>query len=108
MGVDIKCPCCKQEVEELDIQALLYLRLTDIQSDIVDKLVTDYPRLTRSEDLKAYVYAFREEPESNAIEVHLTRVRKKLVGTGWEISGNKAGRGNKAKYKLQKIEEPKK
>ena len=104
----MECPCCKSEIDSLEIEGLMYLKLSDHNADIIEKLVTDHPKETSLENLTEFVYAFREEPEgNNSIVSMVSKLRPKIKKYGWDIqnvNGLKSGRGNKAKYKLQKVE----
>lgn len=89
MGVP--CPCCKRTIDddEFPVNFLLHLPLTQIQQDIIDKLVTDYPRGSRPKQLANFVYA--NDPMGgpknviNTISQHVFELKKSIRRHGWKI-----------------------
>ncbi len=95
------CPCCgaANAFDELPVDKLLEIRLPKRQADVLDKLVTDYPRGTTTPSLLDFVYAFDNvEGDQRAIRNCIYRLRKRLPRYGWTITRMKPGRSDGALY----------
>jgi len=105
MAEQIFCPCCERPMDggTVPVEALLDAPLTPMESDIVDKLASSYPRSVGKLALYEYAYAFRDEPGSDRIiDVYLHRLRRKLPRWGWTIAnaGHVGGPGCRGLYRL--------
>jgi len=87
------------------VDALLDVPATPVEADIIDKLVTSYPRAVTRSALLEHVYAFRKEPASRVLPVHISRLRKALPRWGWTIVTVKggSGRGCHGHYRLDPV-----
>ena len=100
-----KCPCCGIGIANQDTpEFLLYVDgFSDIEADIIEHLVTKFPKVTTRNEIADFVYAFRDEPDSDCLKVHLHRVRRRVKQYGWSINNlSGATSGRLSKYKLEK------
>ncbi len=100
------CPVCGSSIKsKTSPEFLINLQnTTHLESDILDKLILNYPNKTSKKDLLDYVYAFRKTPQSNSFVALISKLKSKIKVCGWNIiNTEKMGRGNQAKYVLRKI-----
>lgn len=101
------CPCCGGHIEGPTPLALLeHIRLTGHERAIVNILARRHPRTTSAADLIEEMYSAHydggpDRPD-RVLAVVLTRLRQKLAGTGWQVPASRTGRGNVARYRLER------
>jgi DNA-binding response OmpR family regulator len=89
---DATCPCCGGRISGTDLKTLLTaIRWTKTETRIIETLVGHPTRTFTRAQLADAVYADHADggPDSaeNVLSVLVGRIRKKLTGTGWTVTG---------------------
>lgn len=99
-----KCPCCGHKLYEAPkVDSLLHMKLSKVQSSVLEELVANHPQGVNKDALLNKLYGDQERPRHAKVglRIQIGRLRKKLADTGWTIPENSPGRANAKNYRLE-------
>jgi DNA-binding response OmpR family regulator len=99
------CPCCNQLIEDVDVNMLRDVKTSLMRYYILEAMINSYPKHLTADQLIDAAYGGARIPDNvrNIISIQVGKLRDKLLDHGWTIPLPKSGRGNEAKYMLEKL-----
>ena len=102
----MKCPCCNSEIDELELERLIYLPYSPILATIIRRMVKSHPIGVSMSALLFEVYGTRgNQPDnaSNCIALAMLRLRRKIEPLGWTVPKGGGGRDHAQLYRLVRL-----
>ena len=88
----MKCPCCKNEIGDLPVEAIRYTMKGKTMIAIFDEIYKRKEAGVGLKSLTALVYPSRDYYEAyNVLKVTITRLKTRLNRLGWTIESSVSG-----------------